>query len=419
MLNYKKNTSYQKTTLKNLRKHFPILNTKIANKHPLIYLDNAATTQKPLTVINTINHFYKKHNANTNRGSHYLSDIATLEFETAREKVKQFINAENNAECIFTKGTTEAINLIANSFGGKFLQPGDEIVLSEMEHHANIVPWQLLKSSKNINIKIIPLLKSGELDLNTLDQILSPNTKLVSIIHVSNTLGTINPIKKIIKLAHKYNIPVLIDGAQAINHLKVDVQELDCDFYTFSGHKMFGPTGIGILYGKKYYLNNMPPYQGGGQMILKVSFKETIFNDLPYKFEAGTQPIASAIGLGAAIDYLNQLNLPSLWQHEQDLLAYAKEKLNKINGIQIIGNPSEQISIISFIMDKIHPHDVGTILNNYGIAIRTGHLCTMPIMDFYNIPAVNRVSFSIYNTFEEIDKLYLSLLEIKKIFHQT
>ncbi len=410
--------NYKNINLENLRKNFPILNTKISNKYPLIYLDNAATSQKPLEVINAVNNFYTNCNANTNRGPHYLSDLATFEFEAAREKVKKFINAKSNMECIFTKGTTEAINLIANSFGGKFFQEGDEVLLSQMEHHANIVPWQLLKLHKNIKLNIIPMLNSGELDLTQIEKLLTPKTKLVSIIHVSNTLGTINPIKKIIDLAHKHHIPVLIDGAQAINHLPIDVEALDCDFYVFSGHKMFGPTGIGVLYGKKSYLDLMPPYQGGGQMILKVSFKETIFNDLPYKFEAGTQPIASAVGLGAAIDYLNQLNLNDLWQHEKNLLAYAKNKLKKINGIKIIGDPKEQISIISFVMENIHPHDVGTILNNYGIAIRTGHLCTMPIMDFYEISAVNRVSFSFYNTFEEIDQLYLGLLEVKKIFKQ-
>lgn len=418
MLDFK-NINHKKINPKNLRKKFPILNIKVNNKYPLIYLDNAATSQKPLTVINAMNNFYKHCNANTNRGPHYLSDLATYEFEAAREKVKKFINAKSNQECIFTKGTTEAINLIANSFGGKFLKEDDEVLLTQMEHHANIVPWQLLKLHKNINLKIIPMLHSGELDLTKLETLLTPKTKLVSIIHVSNALGTINPIKKIIEISHKHSIPVLIDGAQAINHFKIDVQELDCDFYVFSGHKMFGPTGIGVLYGKQDHLNNMPPYQGGGQMILKVSFQETIFNDLPYKFEAGTQSIAEAVGLGAAIDYINQLNMQDLWVHEKNLLAYAKEKISKINGIKIIGSPTEQISIVAFIMENVHPHDVGSILNSHGIAIRTGHLCAMPIMDFYKIPAVNRVSFSIYNTYEEIDKLCLGLLEVKKIFNQN
>ena len=401
--------------IEKIRQDFPILQTKV-NNEPLVYLDNAATSQKPLTVIESINTFYKHFNSNINRGTHYLSEMATLKFEDAREKIRAFINAPSAAECIFTKGTTEAINLIASSFGEQFLQSGDQIVISAMEHHSNIVPWQLLQLKKKIILKIIPLLPNGELDLTNLDNLLTPNTKLVSIVHVSNTLGTVNPVKKIINAAHNKNIPVLLDGAQAVNHLTIDVQELDCDFYTFSGHKMFGPTGIGVLYGKKKYLEQMPPYQGGGQMILKVSFDETIYNELPYKFEAGTQPIAEAIGLAAAIDYINQLDLITLRQHEHELLEYATLKLQTIPEIKIIGTAKEKISILSFALDQIHPHDVGTILNNYGIAIRTGHLCTMPIMDFYKIPALNRVSFSIYNTFAEIDQLYLGLLEIKKIF---
>jgi cysteine desulfurase/selenocysteine lyase len=401
--------------IERVRQDFPILQTKV-NNEPLVYLDNAATSQKPLTVIDSINTFYKHFNSNINRGTHYLSEMATLKFEAAREKIRTFINAPSAAECIFTKGTTEAINLIASSFGEQFLQSGDQIVISAMEHHSNIVPWQLLQLKKKIILKIIPLLPNGELDLTNLDNLLTTNTKLVSIVHVSNTLGTINPVKKIIDAAHNKNIPVLLDGAQAVNHLNIDVQALDCDFYTFSGHKMFGPTGIGVLYGKKKYLEQMPPYQGGGQMILKVSFDETIYNELPYKFEAGTQPIAEAIGLAAAIDYINQLDLITLRQHEHELLEYATVKLQTIPEIKIIGTAKEKISILSFAVDQIHPHDVGTILNNYGIAIRTGHLCTMPIMDFYKIPALNRVSFSIYNTFAEIDLLYLGLLEIKKIF---
>lgn len=404
----------KQSIIEQIRQDFPILQTKV-NNQPLVYLDNAATSQKPLTVIDSINTFYKHFNSNINRGTHYLSEMATLKFEAAREKIRAFINAPSTAECIFTKGTTEAINLIASSFGEQFLQSGDQIVISAMEHHSNIVPWQLLQLKKKIILKIIPLLPSGELDLTNFDNLLTPNTKLVSIVHVSNTLGTINPVKKIIDAAHNKNIPVLLDGAQAVNHLNIDVQALDCDFYTFSGHKMFGPTGIGVLYGKKKYLDQMPPYQGGGQMILKVSFDETIYNQLPYKFEAGTQPIAEAIGLAAAIDYINQLDLITLRKHEDELLKYATLKLQTIPEIKIIGTAKEKISILSFLVDQIHPHDVGTILNNYGIAIRTGHLCTMPIMDFYKIPALNRVSFSIYNTFAEIDQLYLGLLEIKKI----
>ncbi len=398
-----------------IRKDFPILKTMV-NNNQLVYLDNAATSQKPLLVIDAITNYYKHCNANINRGTHYLGDLATSKFEETREKVRTFINAKTTKECIFTKGTTEAINLIATSFGEKFLQDGDEIILSTMEHHSNIIPWQLLQKQKKIQLKIIPILANGELDLTNFDALLSSKTKLVSIVHVSNTLGTINPVKQIIDAAHKKNIPVLLDGAQAIAHLSIDVTELDCDFYVFSGHKIFGPTGIGVLYGKEQYLEQMPPYQGGGQMILKVSFEETIYNHLPFKFEAGTQPIAEVIGLGAAIDYINQLDLDTIKQHEQQLLAYATKKLKSIPGLTIIGNAKNKASILSFTLDQIHPHDVGTILNTFGVAIRVGHLCTLPIMDFYNIAALNRASFSIYNTFAEIDKLYDALLTAKKIF---
>ena len=398
-----------------VRQDFPILKTKVHN-HDLVYLDNAATSQKPYQVIDAVTDFYKNFNANINRGPHYLSEIATLKFEEAREKIRKLINAKYAAECIFTKGTTESINLVASSFGATFLQPGDEIVLSTMEHHSNIVPWQLLQLQKDIKLKIIPMLDSGELDLTNFNALLTEKTKLVSITHISNALGTINPVKKIIDLAHKKNIPVLLDGAQAVSHGVIDVTNLDCDFYAFSGHKMFGPTGVGVLYGKKKYLEQMPPYQGGGQMILKVSFNETIYNELPYKFEAGTQPIAEIVGLGAAIDYINQLDLVKLWQHEHDLLEYATLKLQTVPGLTIIGNAKNKVSILSFMLDQIHPHDVGTILNNSGIAIRTGHLCTMPIMDFYKIPALNRASFSIYNTLEEVEKLYFALLNVRDVF---
>ena len=398
-----------------VRQDFPILKTKVHN-HDLVYLDNAATSQKPYQVIDAVTDFYKNFNANINRGPHYLSEIATLKFEEAREKIRKLINAKYAAECIFTKGTTESINLVASSFGATFLQPGDEIVLSTMDHHSNIVPWQLLQLQKDIKLKIIPMLVNGELDLTNFNALLTEKTKLVSITHISNALGTINPVKKIIDLAHKKNIPVLLDGAQAVSHGIIDVTNLDCDFYAFSGHKMFGPTGVGVLYGKKKYLEQMPPYQGGGQMILKVSFNETIYNELPYKFEAGTQPIAEIVGLGAAIDYINQLDLVKLWQHEHDLLEYATLKLQTVPGLTIIGNAKNKISILSFMLDQIHPHDVGTILNNSGIAIRTGHLCTMPIMDFYKIPALNRASFSIYNTLEEVEKLYFALLNVRDVF---
>lgn len=403
--------------IKQIRKDFPILNT-IVNNYPLVYLDNAATSQKPLAVIDTISDYYKKFNANINRGTHYLSDIANNKFEAVREQVRKFINAKSIKECIFTKGTTEAINLIADSFNNTFLQDGDEIVLSTMEHHSNIVPWQLLNKHKNIKLSIIPILDNGELDLENFSNLLTTKTKLISIVHVSNTLGTINPVKHIIQIAHQHNIPVLLDGAQAIANIKIDVLDLDCDFYVFSGHKIFGPTGIGILYGKEKYLKKMQPYQGGGQMILHVNFKESVYNDLPYKFEAGTQPIAEVIGLGAAINYINQLDPVALELHKKQLLAYATQKLTTIPGLRIFGNAKDKAPILSFYLDQIHPHDVSTILNNYGIAIRVGHLCTLPIMDFYKIPALNRASFSIYNTFEEIDKLYDGLLMVKKFFKQ-
>ena len=398
-----------------IRKDFPILTTMV-NNQPLVYLDNAATSQKPLSVINAITNYYKHCNANINRGTHYLSDIATTAFEEAREKVRAFINAGSIKECIFTKGTTEAINLVATSFGETFLQPEDEIILSTMEHHSNIVPWQLLHDRKNIKLKIIPILTNGELDLINFNKLLTKKTKLISITHVSNTLGTINPVKQIIQIAHQHNIPVLLDGAQAVAHMPVNVIDLDCDFYVFSGHKIFGPTGIGVLYGKEQYLEKMQPYQGGGQMILKVSFTEIIYNKLPHKFEAGTQPIAEVVGLGAAIDYINKLDKAFVQQHEQQLLTYATRKLQNIPGLTIIGNAKNKTSILSFTLDQIHPHDIGTILNTFGIAIRVGHLCTLPIMNFYNIPALSRASFSIYNTYEEIDKLYDALLVVKTIF---
>jgi cysteine desulfurase / selenocysteine lyase len=401
--------------INNIRKNFPILTSRV-NNNLLVYLDNAATSQKPLVVIDAITNYYKNFNANTNRGTHYLGDLATIKFEESREKIRKFINAKSIKECIFTKGTTEAINLVASSFGEAFLKENDEIILSNMEHHSNILPWQLLIHKKNIKLKIIPIFNNGELDLDNFHKLLNSKTKLISITHASNTLGTINPVKDIIEIAHKHNIPVLLDGAQAIAHLPIDVIDLDCDFYVFSGHKIFGPTGIGVLYGKEQYLEKMPPYQGGGQMILTTTFTESVYNHLPYKFEAGTQPIAEVIGLGAAIDYINQLDLIALHKYKQDLLNYATQKLQTIPGLTIIGNASHKISILSFSLANIHPHDVGTILNNKGIAIRVGHLCTLPIMNFYNLTALNRVSFSIYNTYTEIDKLYEALLEVKRIF---
>ena len=398
-----------------IREDFPILKTQVRGK-PLIYLDNAATTQKPFTVIERIQKYYLEENSNVHRGVHYLSELATKEFEGARETVKNFINAESVEEIIFTRGTTEAINLVANSFGKTFLNEGDEIIISEMEHHSNIVPWQILCEEKNAKLKVIPFDDNGELIIYELENLITEKTKLISIVHISNSLGTINPIKKIIEIAHSYAIPVLVDGAQSIMHNKIDVQDLGCDFFVFSGHKIYGPTGIGVLYGKKELLEQMLPYQGGGDMIKSVTFEKTIYNDLPYKFEAGTPNIEGAIGLKAAIEYLNKIGLDQISIYENELLQYATEKLSQIPQLKIIGTAKEKASIISFVIENIHPHDIGTILDFEGIAVRTGHHCTQPVMQHFKIPATTRASFSFYNTKEEIDQLYNALQKVIKVF---
>lgn len=406
----------RKFNVEEVRKNFPILSREVNGK-PLVYLDNAATTQKPQIVIDALTHYYTFDNANIHRGLYFLSELATEQYENARLKVKEFINAISASEIIFVRGATEAINLVSSSLcRAKFFNEGDEILISNMEHHANIVPWQLMCDRKKIKLKVIPINDNGELDIAAFEKMISPKTKFVSVVQISNALGTVNPVKKIIDIAHTHKIPVLIDGAQAIPHLKVDVQELDADFYVFSGHKVFGPTGIGVLYGKTEFLEMMPPYQGGGDMIRTVTFEETTFDDIPRKFEAGTPNIAGGIGLGAAIDYLNQFDRAELSKYEDSLLNYATEKLLQIEGLKIIGTAKEKASVISFVIDGIHPYDIGTIIDTDGIAIRTGHHCTQPVMKRFNVPATARASFSFYNTKEEVDKLVLGIQKVKKMF---
>ncbi len=388
--------------LEKLRKDFPILERTIHGK-PLVYFDNAATSQKPKEVINSHIDFYLHHNANIHRGVYQLSTESSDAYEQAREKVKIFINAPEAREIVLTSGTTGSINLVTNTFGRKFIKEGDEIVVSTMEHHANIVPWQILCEEKNAKLKVIPINDRGELLMDEYIKLLNENTKIVSVVHVSNSLGTINPVKKIIEIAHERNIPVLIDGAQAVPHMKVDITDLDCDFYAFSGHKMFGPTGIGVLYGKAKLLESMPPYQAGGDMIRHVSFEKTSYNVIPNKFEAGTPNIAGAIGLGISIDYLNKIDFGKLHNHEMELLEYATEKMKNIDGLEIIGAAKEKASVISFIVLGLNVMDLGIMLDTMGVAVRTGQHCTEPLMDRFCIPGTVRVSFAFYNTIEEID----------------
>ncbi|WP_158800060.1 aminotransferase class V-fold PLP-dependent enzyme [Pedobacter sp. L105] len=393
-----------KLVIEEIRKDFPILDTKVYGKN-LVYFDNAATTQKPVQVLNVLENYYTSYNSNVHRGVHLLSQQATAAYEGARKKVAAFINAESSDEIIFTKGTTDGINLVASSFGRKFLNEGDSILISALEHHSNIVPWQMICEERGATLKVIPMDQDGVLQMDLLPGLLDEGVKLVSVTYVSNSLGTINPVKEIIKQAHAKNIPVLIDAAQAIQHMPVDVQELDVDFISFSGHKLYGPTGIGVLYGKAKWLNMIPPYQGGGDMIKTVTFEKTIYNELPYKFEAGTPDISGAIGLGAAIDYVNQIGLTAIADAEQELLTYGLEQLAKIEGIRFIGNAPDRASVISFLLEDIHPYDLGELLDKQGIAIRTGHHCTEPIMDFFGIPGTCRASFAFYNTKEEVDLL--------------
>lgn len=398
-----------------IRNDFPILKILVHGK-PLVYLDNAATTQKPQYVIDKTNNYYEKYNANIHRGVHALSQEATEEFESARIIVKNFINALGKNEIIFTRGTTESINLIASTYGRKNIKEDDEIIISTMEHHSNIVPWQMLCEEKNAKLRVIPINDEGEIIFEEFEKMINKKTKFISVVYASNSLGTVNPVKRIIDLAHSHNIPVLIDAAQAVNHLKIDVQELNCDFLAFSGHKLYGPTGIGILYGKVNHLESMPPYQGGGDMISKVTFEHTTYNELPHKFEAGTPDIAGAIGLGAAIEYVEKIGLKNIAYHENVLLDYATKAVNDLDGLRIIGTAKEKIGVLSFHFEKVHPHDVGTFLDFEGVAIRTGHHCTQPLMNRFCIPATSRASFAMYNTKEEVDILVNGLKKILEVF---
>ena len=399
----------------NIKENFPILDQKINGKN-LVYLDSAATTQKPKEVIDSLNKYYKENNSNIHRGVHTLSQKATEDYEEARKIITNFIGATSSKEIIFVRGATEAINLIANSYVKPLLKKNDEIIISQMEHHANIVPWQMICEEKKAKLKIIPMNNNGELIIKELDKIINEKTKFISVNHVSNSLGTINPIRKIIQIAHQSNIKIMIDGAQAVQHLEIDMKEIDADFYCFSGHKVYAPTGIGILYGKKELLEKMPPYQGGGDMIKSVTFEKTIYNDIPNRFEAGTPNISGAIALGKAIDYITHIGINNITKYEKDLLNYATSKLNKISEIKIIGEAKEKAAVISFIIEGIHPHDIGTIMDSHGIAIRAGHHCTQPVMDYYNITATARVSFAIYNTKKDIDKLVEAIKKCIKVF---
>jgi len=397
-----------------IREDFPALH-QLVYKKPLVYLDNAATTQKPKVVIDTLLDYYTTQNSNIHRGVHYLSQKATAAYEDARRVIQQFINSEHSHEIIFTRGTTESINLVASSFAKRFLKKGDEILISAMEHHSNIVPWQMVCEEKQASLKVIQFNEDGELLLDEFEKLLNEKTKLIAITHISNALGTVNPIKEIIKIAHRKNIPVLVDGAQAVPHMKVDVQELDCDFYCFSGHKMYAPMGVGVLYGKEKILNELPPYQGGGEMIKEVTFEKTTYNELPFKFEAGTPNVGDGLGLAAAIKYLEIFGMDTIHKHESELLSYATKKLLEIEGLKIIGTAKNKAAVISFLVGKIHPYDLGTILDKMGIAVRTGHHCAQPIMDRYGIPGTVRASFAMYNSMEEIDTFVEGVIKAKNM----
>jgi cysteine desulfurase/selenocysteine lyase len=398
-----------------IRKDFPILSREVNGK-PLVYLDNAASSQAPQTVIDRGSQYLREEHSNIHRGVHYLSQHATNAYEAAREKVKRFINAREAKECIFVRGCTEGVNLVAYSYGRTFINEGDEIILTQMEHHANIVPWQVVAEERGAKIRVVPMNERGELIIDEYENMLNERTKIVAITHVSNSLGTINPVKEMIESAHKLGVPVLVDGAQAIPHFPVDVQDLDADFYTFSGHKLFAPTGSGVLYGKKEWLDKMPPYQTGGGMIRTVTFEKTTYAPIPEKFEAGTPAIAANIGLGAAIDYMNSIDFAAAARYEHELLEYATEKLTAIEGVRIIGTAKEKASVISFTIDNAHPHDIGTILDQQGVAIRAGHHCAQPVMQFYGVPATARASFAFYNTKEEVDALAGAISKVVEIF---
>ena len=396
-----------------IRAHFPILQRTVNNK-PLVYLDNGASSQKPQPVIDAISGYYANEHANIHRGVHHLSQAATAKYEEGRTKLAGWLNAKRDHEIIFTRGTTEGINLVASSFGQNLSQ-GDEIIVTHMEHHSNLVPWQMLCEHTGAVLKVVPINEAGELDLEVYSQLLSEKTKLVSVVHVSNTLGTINPVKEMIDQAHAVGAKVLVDGAQSVPHMRVDVQALDCDFFVFSAHKMYGPTGIGALYGKEEILNAMPPYMGGGDMIKTVTLEKTTYNELPHKFEAGTPSIANGMGMGATIDYLESINFDAAAKHEDALVSYATEKLAEIPGMRFIGTAKEKASVVSFLVGDIHPYDVGVLLDQMGIAVRTGHHCTQPLMDRYGIPGTIRASFGIYNTFEEVDALVTGVQKAQRM----
>lgn len=403
------------TNISKIRQDFPALK-RLVRGRDLVYLDNAATTLKPQAVIDAITHYYTDLSSNVHRGVHFLSEESTARFEEAREKVSQFISAGQSAEIVFTRGTTDAINLVAQSYGKTFFKSGDEILITEMEHHSNIVSWQILCKEKGCVLKVAPITDEGELVMDEFEKLIGPKTKMIALVHVSNVLGTINPVKDIIRLAHERDIPVLIDGAQAVGQFPVDVVNLDCDFFAFSAHKMFGPTGVGVLYAKAEYLNLMPPIQGGGDMILSVSFDKTTYNTIPYKFEAGTPNIAGVIGLGAAVEYINQLGFESIVQHEKDISAYLTQSLGEVEGLKIIGRAKNKVPIASFVLDHVHPHDIGTIIDEEGVAVRTGHHCAQPLMSRYGLSATARASFSIYNTKEEVDILIKAIEKVKTVF---
>ena len=398
-----------------IRADFPVLSQTVNGK-PLVYLDNAASSQVPQLVIERGAKYLREEHSNIHRGVHYLSQNATTAYEAAREKVKRFINAKEAKECIFVRGCTEGVNLVAYSFGRKFIGEGDEIVVSQMEHHSNIIPWQMVAEEKGAKIRMIPMNERGELIIDEYENLLNERTRIVAVTHVSNALGTVNPIKEMIATAHKFGVPVFVDGAQSVPHFPVDVQDLDCDFFTFSGHKMFAPTGSGILYGKREWLDKMPPYQTGGGMIRTVSFEKTTFAPIPDKFEAGTPAIAAGIGLGASIDYLNSIDFEAAAAYERELLEYATERMSDIPGVKLIGTAAEKASVLAFTIEGVHPHDIGTILDQSGIAIRAGHHCAQPVMQFFDVPATARASFAFYNTREEVDKLVDAVQKVIEVF---
>ena len=398
-----------------LRADFPILKLRVNGK-PLVFLDSAASSQMPQPVLDRWIRYQTTQHANIHRAVHYLSETATAEYEGARRKLQAFINARNDSEVVFTSGTTDAINLVAHGYGRKFIGAGDEIVLTTLEHHANIVPWQMVAGEKGARIRVAPVNDRGELILEDYLKLLGPRTRLVGVTHVSNALGTVNPVREMIAAAHEKGIPVLVDGAQAVPHMKVDVQALDCDFYAFSGHKLFGPTGIGVLYGKAAWLEKMQPFKGGGDMILSVTFEKTVYNTIPFKFEAGTPPIAAAITLGAAVDYMNGIGLAEIHAHDTDIMDYATREINGIAGVRIVGTAEKKAGAISFVVDGVHPHDVGTLLNDEGVAVRTGHHCAQPVMHRFGIPATSRASFAVYNTLEEVDALVAGIKKVQKVF---